>query len=180
MTIEKAHNTQGRAIAAGNDATEAARRAETAHHTTAARYSVHTVANRIKIVGGRHPTHSTRHHRQARMDHQRRWAKCVERRTNRRIRHDRLTVRLEEQQDQLTYWLQVRADQIAGGAATNYSRETINKGDFVRHRFGWAEVVRINAKSVSVRTEYSWTNTLEYEAIKEVKTAAEMSSQAAS
>ncbi|TQO19658.1 uncharacterized protein DUF3560 [Rhodoglobus vestalii] len=180
--IEKAHNTQGRAIEAGNDATEAARRAETAQHTTGARYSVQTVANRIKKLEA--DTRRTQRHITGKRD----WITndagqsefSAEPIAATGAYLDRLTILLAEQQDQLTYWLQVRADQIAGGTATNYTRETISKGDFVRHRFGWAEVARVNAKSVSIRTEYSWTDTLEYEAIKEVKTAAEMGSQAAS
>ncbi|MEV8252362.1 DUF3560 domain-containing protein [Rhodoglobus sp. NPDC076762] len=180
--IEKAHNTQGRAIVAGNDATEAARRAETAHHTTDARYGVQTVANRIKKLEA--DTRRTQRH----IDGKREWV------TNEAGQDtlsaepigatgaylDRLTVRLAEQRDQLAYWRQIRTDQISTGAATSYSRETINKGDYVRYRFGWAEVARVNAKSVSIRTEYSWTNTLEYEAIKEVRTAADMGDATAS
>lgn len=180
--IEKAHNTQGHAIVAGNDATEAARRAETAHHTTDARYSVQTVANRIKKLEA--DTRRTQRH----IDGKREWitdeagqdALSAEPIGATGAYLDRLTVRLAEQRDQLAYWQQIRADQINAGAATNYSRETISKGDYVRYRFGWAEVARANAKSVSIRTEHSWTNTLEYEAIKEVRKAADMGDQTTS
>jgi hypothetical protein len=43
----------------------------------------------------------------------------------------------------------------------------------VRYRFGWAEVVRANAKTVSVKTEYTWTDKIDYEALTDHKTAAE-------
>lgn len=174
--IEKAHRTQGQAIAADAEAAEAARRAETATHTTGARYSVETVANRIKKLEA--DARRTQRH----ITGTRQWIK------NDAGEHvlstepigasgaylDRLTATLEDQRDQLAYWQQVRADQITEGKATNYSRETIKKGDYVRIRYGWVEVARVNAKSVSVRTEYSWTDRVDYEAIKAVKTAEEM------
>lgn len=174
--IEKAHRTQGQAIAADAEAAEAARRAETATHTTGARYSVETVANRIRKIEA--DTRRTQRHIIGRRE----WIKndagdhelSAEPIGATGAYLDRLTAQLEDQRDQLAYWQQIRADQIAEGKATNFSRETINKGDYVRIRYGWAEVVRVNAKSVSVRTEYSWTDLVNYEAIKAVKTAEEM------
>lgn len=36
------------------------------------------------------------------------------------------------------------------------------KGDIVHDRFGSQEVVRVNKKSLSVKTPYTWTDTLPY------------------
>ena len=70
--------------------------------------------------------------------------------------------------DQLTYWRGIRAAQIAEGTATNYDRDTVKKGDRVRVRGHWREVVRANAKSVSVTTGYSWTDTVPYAEIQDL------------
>lgn len=86
---------------------------------------------------------------------------------------ERLIIRLAEQNDQITYWKGIRAEQVASGNATNYSRETIKKGDFIRYWFGWAEVARANAVAVSVLTEYTWTDKILYELLLDHKTAAE-------
>ena len=173
--VEKAHRAMGASVAADRDATEAAERAATAAHTTGARYSVQTVANRIKKLEA--DTRGT----QRNIDGRREWIKDEAGRdmlSNEPIGatgayRERLLTRLAEQNDQLTYWKQVRAEQIATGKATNFSRETISKGDYVRYRFGWAEVVRANAKTVSVKTDYTWTDKIEYEALTDHKTAAE-------
>jgi len=67
----------------------------------------------------------------------------------------------------------VRLDRAAvkalqeSGAVAVYSRDTIAKGDYVRVIGNqWRRVVRVNAKSVSVDTGYSWTDTVEYHKIR--------------
>lgn len=57
----------------------------------------------------------------------------------------------------LTYWRRVREQQIADGTATAYSRETVKAGDLVLICNSWHRVVRSNAKTVSVASEYSGT-----------------------
>ncbi|GAA5033250.1 hypothetical protein [Actinopolymorpha pittospori] len=51
----------------------------------------------------------------------------------------------------------VRAEQIGDGVATNYGRESVTSGDLVKIRGHWRKVVRANVKTVSVETDYSWT-----------------------
>lgn len=77
---------------------------------------------------------------------------------------DRLDRELAIVLEQLEYWRGIRRDQVESGQATDYSRETIAKGDLVEYRGTWYEVVRANAKSVSVRSQVggSWTDTLPY------------------
>jgi Domain of unknown function (DUF3560) len=68
---------------------------------------------------------------------------------------------------------QLEADRAALKAAEDagyrcHSRETIHAGDkIVMHGRDWL-VVRVNAKSVSVQTPYSWTDTVSYERIRQV------------
>lgn len=64
---------------------------------------------------------------------------------------ERLQRRRNELTRQIDYWQQVRADQIANGEATSYSRDTISKGDRVLIRSTWAVVVRANPKTVTVQ-----------------------------
>jgi hypothetical protein len=51
-----------------------------------------------------------------------------------------------------------------------HSRETIHKGDFIAY---WgsrrSEVVRVNAKTVSLKTQYTWTDKVSYEEIKAIE-----------
>ena len=62
---------------------------------------------------------------------------------------DRLTARLAEVTDQLTYWEGIRAEQITTGAAAGHSQATIHPGDAVRIRGRWYPV-RANRKTVTV------------------------------
>lgn len=74
----------------------------------------------------------------------------------------RLIAQLDRAQNQHGYWQTVRAEQIATGTATGYSQETVHRGDSVRIRGRWVEVVRANRKTVSVTTGHSWTDTVPY------------------
>lgn len=71
--------------------------------------------------------------------------------------------------EQLRYWHDVRQAQIDAGTATNYSRDTVHVGDEVRVRGSWRTVARVNPKSVSVETGYSWTDTVPYAHIQDVR-----------
>lgn len=153
--IDKAHRSIRRSIDATNEAEHAAERANAAARTTDARYRPTTVANRIEKIGadirrvereivadvydaetGYHPA----------TDDQK------------AIRADRYAPKLEDLRDQLGYWQQVRADQIARGEATNYGPATVKKGDAIKVRGFWHKVARANAKTASVETGYSWTD----------------------
>lgn len=61
------------------------------------------------------------------------------------------------------------AAQIGSGTATGYSSETVNKGDRVKVRGYWYPVVRVNAKSVSIQTPYSWTDTVPYAELQDLR-----------
>ncbi len=52
----------------------------------------------------------------------------------------------------------MRAQQIADGAVTDYGPHNVTKGDEVKIGHWWRRVARVNAKSVSVETDYSWTD----------------------
>lgn len=62
-----------------------------------------------------------------------------------------------------TRWLNVPVARggVAGTVPT-YSHETINQGDYVRVSGLWRRVARVNRKSVSVETGYSWTDRAPY------------------
>ncbi len=175
--IKKAHDSARRGIDAMHEAERVAERAEAAAHTTASRYSVQTVANRIDKI----EADIRRYERQIVADY---YDNATGYRPATQAQKDaravRITPFIEEARDQLTYWKGVRADQIATGKATNFGPDTINKGDAVKIRGHWYIVARTNPKTVSVKTEYSWTERAEYAAIQAVKTAAELEEQKAS
>lgn len=63
------------------------------------------------------------------------------------------------------------AEEAARDAAAPRDLAGLQPGDAVRDRFGWHRVVRVNAKSVTVATEYSWTETIPHAKVIETRTA---------
>ena len=57
------------------------------------------------------------------------------------------------------------AARVEAGTLRVYSRDTIRKGDAVKAHGRWHRVARVNGKSVSVETGYSWTDTVPYHRI---------------
>ncbi|WP_424468015.1 DUF3560 domain-containing protein [Pseudoclavibacter helvolus] len=155
--IDRAWSSLGKSVEADRAADEAARKAETASHTTGARYNPVTVANRIKKL----TADKRRYERQL---VEKFWDNSTpsvyrspnEAETERQAR--RLAPLIEETADQLAYWEGIRAEQVASGQATNYSRENVKKGDQVKIRGHWYTVARANAQTVAVETEYTWTS----------------------
>jgi hypothetical protein len=45
-------------------------------------------------------------------------------------------------------------------ARTRYAAADLKGARFVKDRYGWHEVVRVNAKTVTVKTPYSWTDSI--------------------
>jgi hypothetical protein len=60
-----------------------------------------------------------------------------------------------------------RARRRAEAARVKLTREDCEGALLVRDELGWHEVVRVNAKSVTVTTHYSWTETIPYAKILE-------------
>lgn len=54
-----------------------------------------------------------------------------------------------ELDEQLAHWRDVVAKAVAGGFKV-WSRDDFQRGDFVRYRGTWFEVLRVNAKSVTI------------------------------
>lgn len=73
---------------------------------------------------------------------------------------ERLQLQRTDLQAQLTYWIRVR-DELAATGPT-YSSKTIKRGDYVRISGVWRKVARVNRKSVTVETGYSWTDRAPY------------------
>lgn len=54
----------------------------------------------------------------------------------------------------LGYWLQVRDEQVSDGSVIAYGPELVRPGDLVKIRGHWRPVVRCNAKSVAVMSDF--------------------------
>ncbi|RGE19071.1 DUF3560 domain-containing protein [Leucobacter sp. wl10] len=153
--LDRAHRRMGQAVAADAEAAEAARRAETATHTTGARYAPVTVANRIEKLSA-DIRRAERRIVEDWYDREQGYVCPTEEQVARRA--ELAAPLLERLRDQLAYWEQVRAEQIASGRATNYGPHNVTKGDAVKIRGNWWTVARVNTKTVSVETAYSWTD----------------------
>jgi hypothetical protein len=157
------------ALAAKADRKSAARddawaRADAATHTTDARYRPVTVANRIDTLGAEVRKLERRILAPC-CDDERGYVDATD--AQKQARADHLAPNLAEKRDQVAYWEAVRAAQIESGTATGYDRSTVKKGDRVKIRGQWREVVRANPKTVSVSTGYTWTDTAPYAEIQQ-------------
>lgn len=167
---QRAWDAMGASVQAQREADRAAERAATAARTTGARYSPVTVANRIDKIEAE--------------------VRGIDRRLNGYTAQqgspyahevapatgtyrDRLTDERAQQVDALTYWQQVRAEQIETGQATNHGPETVAKGDAVKIRDQWYRVARSNKKTVSVETGHSWTDRAPWHEVQDRRAAAE-------
>lgn len=188
---DRMHAIDDRAHVAYGEAQDAAAKAETAAHTTGARYSVVTVANRIakieteirainRILAGTNNVLKTALSDAGAALAVTRTGGCLDDfRPAFGVRLERYTAELADQTDQLAYWTGVRAEQIATGKASDFSKATVSKGDHVLIRGTWRRVVRANAKTVSCETGYSWTDSTPYAEIKAVRTASEVAERVA-
>lgn len=64
--------------------------------------------------------------------------------------------------DAINYW----KSELAALGGIKYSKDTIKKGDSILAWGQWRKVVRVNAKSVSAESGYTWTDTHIYSSIK--------------
>ncbi|MFF8819457.1 DUF3560 domain-containing protein [Leucobacter sp. NPDC015123] len=168
--IEKAHRRMGQAIAADAEAEEAARRARVAAATTSARYNPVTVANRIEKIAA-----EIRRVERSIVadvyDREKGYVPATKEQQAKRAEH--YAPQLDELRDQLAYWEQIRADQIATGQATNYSRETVKKGDAVKIRGTWSLVQRANPKTVRIQVQPGWDLSYAWAEVQDHKPTAE-------
>lgn len=101
---------------------------------------------------------------------------------------ERLAVRMDEIGEELAYWREHVARREAEGVKV-WSRDDFAKGDFVNFGYGWYEVLRVNAKSVSVpamlnngpvvtkvNARLDWSDTITYDKVRGRKSADEMAS----
>lgn len=164
--IEKAHSSLGKAVDAHATAEYVEERLRAAQKATERRYSVGQVARRIEKLEAelRGTNRILDGHTRGQGTPYEEWVPAVE--GNSRKYH--LEVKAETS-DKLNYWQNVRAGQIASGQATNYSKATVSKGDYVKIRGQWRKVARANAKTVSVETGYTWTDKAPYHEVQEHK-----------
>lgn len=159
--IARADTAMSKSVAADQEATTAADRAEAATHTTSHREDVGVTLRRIekleadkrgyeRQVNGTTNTYNPKPATGARLE--------------------TLTRRIGELTDQIEYWKR-HVDNKKAEGITVYDKTMIRKGDYVKYsNLGlWPHPVqRVNAKSVTVGTDYTWTETLPYNKIKAV------------
>jgi hypothetical protein len=174
--IERAHSATRRAIDATEAAKTAANRADAAAATTDCRHNPVTVKNRIEKL------EAVQRRDQRTLDGHRRvvarTATCEyvdEFGPATGAHREQVIARKAQRGDEITYWNTIYTAQQAAGIANSYSRDTIAKGDLIRHRGTWYTVVRANPKSVSVQMHRgaSWTNTIGYHKLSGHKPAGE-------
>ncbi|OFJ54244.1 hypothetical protein BEL07_08440 [Mycolicibacterium grossiae] len=169
-SIERAHQTLGRAIEATDAAAEAARRAEVVAATTAHRHNPATVKNRIDKLEA-----EQRRDERARDGHRRVLARTA---TTTYVdefgpatgtHREQILARMAQRADEIAHWKSIYSAQQQAGLANTYGPDTIAKGDLIKKRGAWYQVVRVNQKTVSVQVQAgaTWTHKIAYHEISE-------------
>lgn len=156
--INRAHQRMSTSITAAEEADRAAQAAQAASATTQARYRPATVARRISRLEAQ-AREVTRHLEGYTAQRGTPYAEQIPPATG--TARERYTAEADRLAEELDYWRSVRAQQVQAGEAVEYSRETINAGDFVKVSGSWWQVKRANQKTVtlvsggcSIRAEY--------------------------
>ncbi|PPG89009.1 hypothetical protein C5C39_12845, partial [Rathayibacter sp. AY1F3] len=150
--IEKAHNAMGRSVEADREATRARARADVAAGTTDHRYAPGMVARRIERIA----TDIRGYSRKIEGNSHNFGGGYIETTTPATGAYrERLITQRAQLEDEHAYWTAVREAQAAAGEVTIHSRDTIAKGDMIKHRFGWHIVTRVNPKSVTVALDWN-------------------------
>ncbi|MET4614095.1 hypothetical protein ABIC28_005108 [Rhodococcus sp. PvR044] len=166
--VDKAWNALGKAVHAQRDAATARGRADAAAKTTDARYAPNTVARRIeKLTADRNRFERARDgYTRTLFTHPQTGQKQVEiHEPADGAYREQLDVELARVEDEIAYWSGVREQQLADGKTTAYSRDVIVKGDRVAYNsHGWHEVLKVNAKSVTIPSIVggTWTDRVPY------------------
>jgi len=169
------HQAMDTAVAAAEQAADTQRRAQVAANGTDARYHPVTVANRIqRLTADRDRATRLLNGHTRTIGVLPNGTRITDTTTPATGTHrDRLTTRLAELTDQLTYWETIRDQQITTGATPGHSQATINPGDTVRIRGRWYQVIRVNKKTVTVPSTLGpWTDTAPYHEITDHQPAA--------
>jgi Domain of unknown function (DUF3560) len=190
---DRIHNTYGRAFEGMDEAKELGRRAEAAQANQSHRESVPATLRRIEKLEA--DLRGVRRNLDGRLDYVSDGSggyalKRVMPSEGRKARLEQMAADLQEQ---ITYWRGHVAKAEANGVKV-WSREDFTKGDFALTRWGWVEVLRVNAKSLThpwganavhlevvtrdnVKTALGtpgWTDTATYDEVRGRKSAEEM------
>lgn len=176
-SVEKAWDALGKAVTSEREAAAARGRADAAARTTEARYAPVTVARRIeKLAAELRGYERTRDgYSRTLFTNSQTGLKEIEKHEPATGAHrERVLEEIERVADELAYWEGVRAQQLADGKVTPYSKNVVIKGDQIFYVGSWHHVVRVNAKSVTIRSIVggSWTDRAAYTEIKKVRSAA--------
>lgn len=169
--LDRSHRAMDQSIQASQAANEARTAHEAAAATTDRRYNPETVSNRVERLGA-----EIRQLERQRDGHTRTVSRNADGTRHIEVtpaaseqRRAVLDEKLAELRDQLTYWTEVRQQQAAKGQVI-HGPDTTSVGDMVNlgHDL-WRKVLRVNRKTVTVPSGYSWNDTVPFQRIKAVK-----------
>lgn len=94
--------------------------------------------------------------------------RAVRNRQNALMREVNATVEQEKAREQAIAKKRREEAAAAEAARVRFTADDIKGAKGVRDRFGWHPVVRVNAKTVTVATPYSWTDRIAVESVLEI------------
>lgn len=87
---------------------------------------------------------------------------------------DRVEARIAEVDEKLGYWRDHLAKLASEGAHRVWGPDDFEKGDHVQVSGRWYEVLRVNKKTLTVPSGYSWTDTVPYDKVCGCRKAADV------
>jgi hypothetical protein len=180
--LDRIHNLHGKGFEEGRKAEHFERRAQNAETTQASRENVPTTLRRIKKL------EAEQRDVQRRLDGYTAGSAPYAREVSPATGEyrERLTALAADQAEQLAYWRGVVAKAQEAGVKV-WSAADFTKGDYVRFLGCWYEVLRVNAKSLTIPAmindgpvvkregaRCTWTDTIPYDKVKGRKSGEEM------
>lgn len=162
--LDRAHTAIGRSVEAHKEAAAVAHRAAAAEYTTPHRHNPGVIQRRIdRIEAGRRADERTRAGYLRTLDS---LTDDEDKAERLRAAVARLDERIAEAVDQANYW-RTELDAARAAGVVLFDRSMLRVGDRVKIGGSWwpYPVQRVNAKTVTVGTEYSWTQTAPYSTI---------------
>ncbi|MGW0021600.1 DUF3560 domain-containing protein [Rhodococcus sp. NPDC003382] len=157
--LDRAHSTARAAIEADAAARSAAESARIAARSTDHRYTPAVIHRRIERQSAELRSIDRRLAEYHQAGHTAATSSHVQ----------QLELNKAELEADIDYWTAVRAEQDATDGPKLYSRADLRPGCFVSCSGSWHKVIRVNAKSVTVATAYSWTDRLPYDKITDAR-----------
>jgi hypothetical protein len=158
--LKRMDGHQRKSIEAGEEAARAAQGAESAANHMRHRENHGTVMRRLKTLEAdrRRDQRTLDGYTNRSLDGKRQPVYVFEHGPATGTHREQVLIRVAYLDEQIRYWQEFLAGEIAAGRFNPVDLSVIKPGDLIKYWGGWREVVKVNKVTVSVKTDYSWND----------------------